>query len=102
MHLVATSGGTETFPTKFASLKQRVMPHANYVGTLPQSNAPVFDIGEQAWPTVGVAADPVTRAQKRREATAKGNKIEQPTLAEEVVNARNAYNVELFMKQDGV
>ncbi len=68
----------------------------------PTPTPPVFDIREQAWPTVGVAADQTTKAQRKKEATSKGNKIEKLTLAEEVIEARNAYNVELFDRQKGV
>ncbi len=40
VHFVATSGGTETFPKQFSSLRSQQNPHASYVGTLPDSNAP--------------------------------------------------------------
>jgi hypothetical protein len=101
MDFVATSGGAETFPTKFASLAQFAPRYGRYVGALPQSNVPVFDIGVQAWPTVGVAADPATRAVKKREANPmKGNKIQHVTLKQEVAAAQAAHTVELFKRQE--
>ncbi len=58
------------------------------------------DIGGQAWPTVGVAADRVTKAEKQKEADpTKGNKIKYVTLAQEVAAAKAAHTVELFEQQ---
>jgi hypothetical protein len=96
---VATSGGTETFPLSFSRLGTQ-KPRASYVGTLPDCNAPVFDIHQQVWPVVAVAGDPTTKAQRRVEATSKSNK-KQVTLVEEVDEARVKYAAELFEKQKG-
>ncbi len=97
---VGTPGGTETFPLSFSRIGTQQKPRASYVGTLPDCNAPVFDIRQQAWPTVGVAGDQTTRAQRKKEATSKSNK-KKLTLAEDVSKARSSYNTELFEKQRG-
>ncbi len=94
INCVASSGGTETLPASFANLAEFAPRFGRFVGALPLSNVPVFDVGSQAWPTVGVAADPATNAMKKTEAQPiKGTKNQHVTLKQDVAAALPAPTV---------
>jgi hypothetical protein len=98
MHLVATSGGTETYPAKFSHLREATPIVGQFVGVLPTSNNPVYNV---AWPTVGDAALKTTKAVRRMDSRPfKGTDVEVGMLKLEVDAARVANTDALFAKQE--
>jgi hypothetical protein len=101
MHIVATSGGTETYPASFSHLRATVPIVGQFVGVLPTSNNPVYNVDSSDWPTVGVAAHKTTRAVRRMESHPfKGTNVEVNMLELEAKAARLSYTDAIFARQE--